>query len=101
MNAFNSYILSNSKPIFFFENYYKYRNVKKNRNIFGIVIFNVIVIDDLCLYLRLLKFFLLLIFEIGGSNILALPFMHDEHNITFDKKLHNLDRRLHNVRKQK
>lgn len=33
------------------------------------------------------------------DNILELSFMHDEHNLTFDKQLHNLDRRLRYLRK--
>lgn len=32
--------------------------------------------------------------------ILALSLMHDKHNLTFEKRLHNLDRRLLNLRKQ-
>lgn len=32
--------------------------------------------------------------------ILELPLMRDEHNLTFDKQLYFLDRRLHNLTKQ-
>lgn len=34
------------------------------------------------------------------DNILDLPLMHDEHNLTFCKGLYNLDKRIHHLRKQ-
>lgn len=33
------------------------------------------------------------------DNILALPLMHDDIKLIFDKRLHNLDNQLHNLRK--
>ena len=46
----------------------------------------------ICIYVTLLNTYL--------DDVLDLPLMQDEHNLTFDKGLHNLDRRLHNLRKQ-
>lgn len=33
------------------------------------------------------------------NNIFALSLLHDEHNLKFDKQLHLLDKRLHNLTK--